>query len=220
MLWKLTEGDGNSWKEIETRGRKRVNPDSAAHPSVPRLPFPDHGQRPSASHNNPGPANPSLPYAPRLRPPASGPPPGNIPGGHGQSHAQGTRCNRPPEHVVEPMIPHADHPLVSRNNPGPAHHSLPYAPCVCPPGPPSGNIQGGQGQPHAQGTRRNPAPEQIVDSLDRLSLGQSGPRDTTSHPVPSQSHSAEDSNFEELHKFFGSADQVAKTVFWSFLILP
>ncbi|KAF8519265.1 hypothetical protein JB92DRAFT_3112459 [Gautieria morchelliformis] len=66
------------------------------------------------------------------------------------------------------------------------------------------------GQPHAQGIHHNPAPEQIVDSLDRLSLGQSGPRDTTSHPVPSQSHSAEDSNFEELHKFFGSADQVAK----------
>ncbi|KAF8508606.1 hypothetical protein JB92DRAFT_2952032 [Gautieria morchelliformis] len=175
------------------------------------------GQHPSASHSNPGPANPSLPYAPRLRPPASGPPSGNIPGGHGQSHAQGTRRNRPPEHVVEPLdrrgpseIPHADPPLVSRNNPGPAHHSLPYAPRVGPPGPPSGNIQGGQGQPHAQGIRRNPAPEQIVDPLDRLSLGQSGPRDTTSHPVPSLSHSADDSNFEELHEFFGSADQVAK----------
>ncbi|KAF8517218.1 hypothetical protein JB92DRAFT_2906899 [Gautieria morchelliformis] len=154
----------------------------AAHPSIPRLPFPDHGQRPSASHNNPGPANPSLPYAPRLHPPASGPPSGNIPGGHGQSHAQGTRRNRPPEHVVAfdrlspSEIPHADPPLVSRNNPGPAHHSLPYAPRVHPPGPPSGNIQGGQGQPHAQGNRCNPAPEQIVEPLTRLSLGQSGPR--------------------------------------------
>ncbi|KAF8519274.1 hypothetical protein JB92DRAFT_2899150 [Gautieria morchelliformis] len=125
----------------------------AAHPSLPRLPFPGHGQRPSASGNNPGPVHHS------------------------------TRRNRPPEHLVEPLdrlspsvIPHAENtlhagqpPSVSRSNPGPAHHSVPYAPRLHPPGPPSGDIQGSQGQSHAQGTRRNRPPEHLVQPLDRLS---------------------------------------------------